>query len=161
MPPCVQTPCPESQRHLCFSIHEPSITHHRSLGRIIVSHNSEDNTCHRPCAKPRTSCVHKNISKSHLFQTDRDIFRTEAISAAPQKQQDTLYPPPDDILERPANYIYSNKKIPADLPDDLLEPKALTDHLTELHPTETVCTNCLAQCLFTAQTQQEKPRSSP
>ncbi|KAK0152218.1 HMG domain-containing protein 3 [Merluccius polli] len=142
VPLCVQVSLQESQKHFCFSIHEPSVNHYSRLRRVMVSYNREDNTWHCPCAKPRRSCVHKNLSKWHLFQTNRDIFKTEAASTPPEKHQGTGYPPSDDTLERLVKYLYSNKKIPADLPDYLMKPKALTDHLTELHPIETVCTNC-------------------
>ncbi|KAM4536415.1 uncharacterized protein PAE49_021033 [Odontesthes bonariensis] len=142
VPLCVQVSLQESQNHFFFSIHEPSINHYCRLGRVMVSYSRAANTWRCPCAKPSMSCAHKNLSKWHLFQTNRDVFRAEAARTAPEKHQNTGYPPPDDTLGRLVKYLHSNKKIPAELPDDLMKPKALSDHLTELHPTETVCTNC-------------------
>lgn len=39
-------------------------------------------------------------------------------------------------------YIYRHKNLPANLPDDIVKPKALTDYVTELQPAETVCAHC-------------------
>ncbi len=54
VPLCVQVSLQESQKHFCFSIHEPSVNHYSSLGRVMVSYNTEDNTWHCPCAKARS-----------------------------------------------------------------------------------------------------------
>lgn len=84
VPLCVQVCIQESQKHFCFSIHEPSVNHYSRLGRVMVFYDTEDNTWHCPCARPRKSCVHKNVSKWHLFHANQDIFQTDAASTTPQ-----------------------------------------------------------------------------
>lgn len=143
VPLCVEVSFEESSKHFCFSVHEPTLHYHSRLGRIFVTYNSSANTWHCPCAKPRMSCVHKNISTWHLFQTNRDVFRTEETSTrTPKKHQDTVYPPSAEVFKRLVEYIYRHKNLPADLPDDVVKPKALTDYVTELQPAETVCALC-------------------
>lgn len=141
---CVEVSFEESSKHFCFSVHEPTLHYYSCLGRVFVTYNSSANTWHCPCTKPRMSCVHKNISKWHLFQTNRYVFRTEETSTStPQKHRDTTtrYPPSAEF-KRLIQYIYGHKRLPANLPNDLLRPKALSDYVTELHPVETVCALC-------------------
>lgn len=108
----------------------------------MVTYNSPANTWHCPCAKPRISCVQKNISKWHLFQTKPDVFRTKIASTSPSQQhQDSVYPPSAEDVKQLVQYIYRHKKLPANLPIDLVKP-SLTNYITELHPTETICTIC-------------------
>ena len=143
VPLCVEVSFEESSKHFCFSVHEPTLHYYSRLGRIFVTYNSSANTWHCPCAKPRMSCVHKNISKWHLFQTNPDVFRTEETSTStPKKHPDTVYPPSAEVFKRLVEYIYGHKKLPANLPDDVIKPKALTDYVTELQPAETVCALC-------------------
>ena len=144
VPLCVEVSFVESSKHFCFSVHEPTLHYYSLLGRIFVTYNSSANTWHCPCAKPRMSCVHKNISKRHLFQTNRDVFKTEETSTStPQKHQDTVYlPSAEDVFKGLVKYICRHKKLPANLPDDAVKPRALTDYITELHPAETVCALC-------------------
>ncbi|XP_041664383.1 uncharacterized protein LOC121523528 isoform X2 [Cheilinus undulatus] len=143
VPLCVPISFQENQKRFYFSIHEPTVNHYSRLGRVMVTYTLEDNTWHCPCAKPRISCVHKNISKWHLFQTKQDMFEMETASAgAPQEHQGPAYPPMDEDLRRLVQYIYKHKKLPAKLPDDLVKPKALINYLTELQPTETFCAIC-------------------
>lgn len=142
VPLCVQVSFQKNPKQFCFSVHEPTLHHYSRLGRVMVTYNSTANTWHCPCAKPRILCVHKNISKWHLFQTNPDIFRTETAPSTPQQQKDSVYPPSAEILKQLVQYIYRYKKLPANLPDDLVKPKALTNYITELHPSETICTIC-------------------
>ncbi|KAJ8342271.1 hypothetical protein SKAU_G00321990 [Synaphobranchus kaupii] len=131
-----------SSNQNCLSIHEPSIKHFSRLGRVVVTYNKIENTWHCPCAKPRISCVHKNIGKWHLFQTNGDLFRT--INSPTDPSQESQYPTSSD-LERIVHYIYTRKKVPANLPDDVISPKALTEYPTQLFPAETKCTLCPGQ----------------
>lgn len=139
IPFCVEVPFTEPPKQFCFSIYEPTLHQYSRLGRIMVTYNSTANTWHCPCAKPRMSCVHKNIGKWHLFQNNRDVFRTET---ATQQHPNAIYPPLAEDLKRLVHYIHSHKKLPANLPDDLIKPRAMTDYITELHPEETTCTVC-------------------
>lgn len=123
-------------------VYVPTLHHYSHLGRVMVTYNSPANTWHCPCAKPRISCVQKNISKWHLFQTKPDVFRTKIASTSPSQQhQDSVYPPSAEDVKQLVQYIYRHKKLPANLPTDLVKP-SLTNYITELHPTETICTIC-------------------
>lgn len=55
VPLCVVVSFQESPKPFCFSIYD----------------------WHCPCAKPRTSCVHKDISRWHFFQTNMRKFCEE------------------------------------------------------------------------------------
>ncbi|XP_057677447.1 uncharacterized protein LOC130906813 [Corythoichthys intestinalis] len=143
IPLCAQVDFKLTTKHLCFSIYEPVLSHYTRLGRLIVTYNASENTWHCPCAKPRRSCLHKNISKWHLFQTNRDLFITQPPSPTTLHQKhDSTYPPLNENLRQLSNYIYTHKKLPDDLPGELLQPKATTDYMAELHPAETICTVC-------------------
>lgn len=143
VPLCVEVSFDESAKHFCFSVHEATLHYYSCLGRVFVTYNSSANTWHCLCAKPRMSCVHKNIGKWHLFQKNQDVFRTEETSTStPQKHQDTVYPPSAELFKRLVQCIHAHKRLPANLPDDLVRPKPVTDYVTELHPVETVCALC-------------------
>ena len=140
VPLCVEVSFEKDPKKSCFSVHEPTLHHYSRLGRVMVTYNSPANIWHCPRAKPRLSCVHKNISKWHLFQTNPDVFRTEIAQITPQQQQGTVYPPAAENLKQLVHYIYRHKKLPASLPGDLVKPRA--SYSTEFHPTETTCTIC-------------------
>lgn len=99
VPLCVEVAFQKNPTQFCFSIHEPALHHYSRLGRVMVTYNSTAHTWHCPCAKPRISCVHKNIGKWHLFQKNPDIFRTETAASTPLLQQHSVYPPSAEILE--------------------------------------------------------------
>lgn len=142
VPLCVEVAFQNDPTQFCLSIHEPALHHYSRLGRVMVTYNSIAHTWHCPCAKPRISCVHKNIGKWHLFQKTPEIFSTETTASTPQQQQPSLYPPSAEILEQLVQYIYKHKQLPATLPDDIIKPKPPASYITELHPSETTCTIC-------------------
>ena len=108
------------------------------------------NTWHCPCSKPRMSCIHKYVAKWHLFETQRHLFRkvwsTERTSETTEQEplpenRGITYPPEDDRLKKMVSYIYSSKKYPSVLPDDVLSVRN-EDCPMQLIPLETVCSAC-------------------
>ncbi|XP_066514104.1 HMG domain-containing protein 3-like [Hoplias malabaricus] len=92
------------------------------------------------------SCPHKHIAKWHIFQTNRELFKTQASPLADtadfsQLQNTAGYPPTND-LKRMAKYIYDKKKIPVDL-SDVTKFKAISEYPSHLSPSESTCTHCL------------------
>lgn len=59
------------QFSFCPSVFEHTKKRFSRLGRIVATSNVNNNTWYYPCTKPCMSCPHKNISKWHLFQTNR------------------------------------------------------------------------------------------
>ncbi|XP_074530337.1 uncharacterized protein LOC141793487 [Halichoeres trimaculatus] len=143
VPLCVQVNLQETQGRFCFSVHEPKLNHYNRLGRLMVTYNQTENTWRCLCVKPRVPCVHKNISQWHLFQLDPSIFKTEAASpSTPEEPPGSAYPPSEQQVKQLVQYLYSHKRLPETIPEDLTKPRAVTDFLTELHPKETTCAVC-------------------
>lgn len=88
---------PSSKR--CISVYEPHASYYAQLGRIMVTYDVKQNSWHCPCARSRRSCLHKYIAKWHLFQTERQLFRTvqSTDQASPSNEHvddaGLLYPP--------------------------------------------------------------------
>ncbi|XP_039602669.1 uncharacterized protein LOC120524899 [Polypterus senegalus] len=137
-----------SNKQITLSIHEPTIHFYSRLGRVMVCYNLTDGTWHCPCAKACTSCTHKNIGKWHLFQINRDLFKTgPSKSADAQTIQGGIYVPNID-LQRSVQYVFDEKKIPAFLPDEISKPKSLLEYPTQLCPVETTCAFCSEQTVL-------------
>ncbi len=68
---------PSTKKYI--SVYEPKVSYYSRLGRIIASYDITRNTWHCPCAKPRRSCLHKNIARWHLFQLHRQLFVSSPI----------------------------------------------------------------------------------
>nr|XP_023685188.1 uncharacterized protein LOC111853001 [Paramormyrops kingsleyae]XP_023685189.1 uncharacterized protein LOC111853001 [Paramormyrops kingsleyae]XP_023685190.1 uncharacterized protein LOC111853001 [Paramormyrops kingsleyae]XP_023685191.1 uncharacterized protein LOC111853001 [Paramormyrops kingsleyae] len=142
-----------SHKQITLSIHEPMIHHYSRLGRVMVSYNSSDGTWHCPCAKARTSCIHKNIGKWHLFQMKRDLFRTGPSEPADaETMQKAITHVPNIDLQRSVQYLFDEKKLPAFLPDKVNQPKSLLEYSTQLYSMKTTCTFCFEQTVL------EKPQ---
>ncbi|KAG7479584.1 hypothetical protein JOB18_029428 [Solea senegalensis] len=71
---CVLVEHDGSQDQICLSVHEPTISHFCSLGRVVVTYDNKKHTWHCPCVKVNTSCPHKDIAKWHLLQTQKKLF---------------------------------------------------------------------------------------
>ncbi|XP_059409379.1 uncharacterized protein LOC132143274 [Carassius carassius] len=63
---------PSTKKYI--SVYESKVSYYSRLGRVVASYDSTRNTWHCPCAKPRGSCLHKNIARWHLFQLHRQLF---------------------------------------------------------------------------------------
>ncbi|ROL55348.1 Structural maintenance of chromosomes protein 5 [Anabarilius grahami] len=138
-----------------ISVFEPNVFYYSRLGRVIVVYNTKLNTWHCPCSKVRRSCTHKHIAKWHLFQTDRELFRTvfsreESPHQKAHKHSEEsditedhpLYPPHDLGLKQMVQYILQHKRIPAVLPDNIRVPSPGKEYPKYLCPEETICQRC-------------------
>lgn len=138
-----------------ISVFEPKVSYYSRLGRVIVVYNKKLNSWHCPCAKERRSCLHKYIAKWHLFQTDRELFRTVfSTEELPHQKEQThleksnvtddhpLYPPQDSGLKQMVEYILQKKKIPAVLPDNIRVTSPGKEYPKYLFPDEAICQRC-------------------
>lgn len=73
---------PSTKKYI--SVYEPKVSYYSRLGRVIASYDSTRNTWHCPCAKPRRSCLHKNIARWHLFQLHRQLFVSSFVDRPEQ-----------------------------------------------------------------------------
>jgi len=143
---------PSSKRYI--SVYEPKTSYYSRLGRVIVVFDSKKITWSCPCNKTKQTCVHKSIAKWHLFQTQKSLFRkvrtterTDPVLSCQQHQaedvQDQQYPPNDATLKKMVFYLLKEKRLPADLPKELingLQPKC--EFPRSLIPQETFCSQC-------------------
>ncbi|XP_039457289.1 uncharacterized protein LOC120434006 isoform X1 [Oreochromis aureus] len=142
-PLCVRVDFGGSSTQICLSVFEPGIHSFCRLGRIFVTYNALRNTWHCACAKPRISCPHKNIAKWHLFQTQRDIFKSTvplSSSTPSQTTQESSSFEDNAAVERSIRYIFKEKKIPGSLPENVISQKM--DHQKQFFPCETLCQVC-------------------
>ncbi|XP_050973526.1 uncharacterized protein LOC127169897 [Labeo rohita] len=154
IPLSIQTSIGSPETKKFISVFEPSVSFYSQLGRVMVVYDAKLNTWHCPCAKLRRSCVHKYVAKWHLFQTQRDLFRTvfsreESPHKEPYEQSEKdyrednpVYPPKDQGLNNMICYILQQKKIPVDLPDEVRAPSQDKDYPRILCPDECVCQIC-------------------
>ncbi|XP_076831139.1 uncharacterized protein LOC143476705 [Brachyhypopomus gauderio] len=146
---------PSTKKYI--SVFEPKLSYYTRLGRVIAAYDSRQNTWHCPCVKARRSCIHKNISKWHLFQTDRKMFESSesteehtngeclphTVEDAAPRDSGFEYPPNDEGLKRMVSYLLKNKTIPPLLPQKLTTgSKTVEDFPKHLIPKETTCPEC-------------------
>ena len=148
---------PPAKYHI--SVYEPKVSYYSRLQRTIVAYDSKKNSWHCPCAKPKQACKHKAIGKWHLFQTKRHLFRrlksTDSEGTLPpqltseqdgSQREEGNYPPRDKGVERMLKYIAANKKLPAEIPQALIQQSrdahVLNGYPRHLIPKETRCTEC-------------------
>uniref|UniRef100_A0A673HLD4 Uncharacterized protein n=1 Tax=Sinocyclocheilus rhinocerous TaxID=307959 RepID=A0A673HLD4_9TELE len=139
VPLCVPVDFGGSPSQICLSIHEPNIHRFCQLGRIMVTYNTQRNTWHCPCTKPRTSCPQIHISKWHLFQTQRDLFKSE-VPTTPSSEGCSLLDTTG--MKRSVQYIFKEKKIPEALPKEVTTPRMKMEYPKQFFPLETTCQLC-------------------
>ncbi|XP_067223967.1 uncharacterized protein [Chanodichthys erythropterus] len=139
VPLCVPVDFGGSPSQLCLSIHEPDIHSFSRLGRIMVTYNTQRNTWHCHCTKPRTSCPHIHISKWHLFQTQRHLFKSE-VPTTPSSEG--CSPLDTTGVKRSVQYIFKEKKIPEALPKEVITPRMKMEYPKQFFPLETMCQLC-------------------
>ncbi|XP_073727233.1 uncharacterized protein [Misgurnus anguillicaudatus] len=148
---CLVTVFGPSQKKY-ISVFEPTISYYSRLGRVMVMYDAKTISWHCPCAKPRQSCIHKNVAKWHLFEVDRASFRkTRSIEEDSISQQfpsnvesleedkGAQYPPEGQNLSRMVRYIFDKKKLPAVIPSNVLKSCNFPLSFT---PSEAFCTEC-------------------
>ncbi|KAG1958031.1 hypothetical protein F2P79_006441 [Pimephales promelas] len=141
---------PSTKKYI--SVYENKVSYYSRLGRVIASYDSTRNTWHCPCAKPRRSCLHKNIARWHLFQVQRQLFTSSPIARPAQGlvqehafQESTRleYPPSGEGLKQMVYYLMKNKTLPAELPQKYITGSmTIKDIPKHLVPKETVCSEC-------------------
>ncbi|XP_073671205.1 uncharacterized protein [Paramisgurnus dabryanus] len=135
---------PSSKKYI--SIYESKVSYYSRLGRVIASYDSTRNTWHCPCAKPRRSCLHKNIAKWHLFQVHRELFTSpidQPTQGLAQEHAFQEYPPSGEGLKKMVYYLMKNKTLPAELPQKYVTGSiSISDIPRHLVPKETVCAEC-------------------
>ena len=148
---------PAEKYHI--SVYEPKVSYYSRLGRIVVGYDSKKNSWHCPCSKARQSCLHKAISKWHLFHTKRHLFKRlkstdleGTISPQHTTDQDASqanegnYPPTEKGVQRMLKYLTANKNLPAELPQAVIQ-QSRDAHILDgfpkhLIPKETRCKEC-------------------
>ncbi len=133
-------------------VYEPEVSCYSWLGGVIASYDSARNTWHCPCAKPRRSCLHKNIARWHLFQLHRQLFVSSPFDRPAQGLAQELacqestrfeYPPSGEGLKQMVYYLMKNKTLPAELPQKYITGSmTINDIPKHLVPKETVCSEC-------------------
>lgn len=142
-----------SSRRKFVSVYEPDLSYSNRLGRIMVMFDTVKNTWHCHCAKAKQACIHKSIAKWHLFQTRKQLFTSDENEDAEESGvseenaemvtfTESRYPPQNEDLERMVKYIYSNKKLPADLPAQFYGLSSETELPKQLIPKEHLCPEC-------------------
>ncbi|XP_062382763.1 uncharacterized protein LOC134070421 [Sardina pilchardus] len=135
-------------RHVFVSVHEPKTNDFSCLGRVMVSYDVDRNVWRCPCTKPHFLCLHKNIARWHVFQTDRDLIRNPGFSSSREASGRGNAGSADGNragsahgdVKRSVEYIYEHKRIPAELPEDLTS--TVFEFPAHLFPTETTCDLC-------------------
>lgn len=114
-----------------------------------MSFNIDRNMWHCPCTKPHISCFHKSIAKWHIFQTHRDLIEPSESSSCSKDASRTgkgkstnrnSAKSAQGDIKRSVDYIYTQKKIPAELPEDLTN--TVCEFPAHLFPVETTCEVC-------------------
>ncbi|XP_058614543.1 uncharacterized protein LOC131529049 [Onychostoma macrolepis] len=147
---------PSTKKYI--SVYEPKVSYYSRLGRVIASYDSARNTWHCPCAKPRRSCLHKNIARWHLFQLHRQLFVSSpsdipaqglAQEHACQESTRLEYPPSGEGLKQMVYYLMKNKTLPAELPQKYITGSmTINDIPKHLVPKETVCSECMGNVVL-------------
>ncbi|XP_076153975.1 uncharacterized protein LOC143137605 [Alosa pseudoharengus] len=133
-------------RRVFVSVHESKTNEFSCLGRVMVSYNVDRNEWLCPCTKPHISCVHKNIAKWHVFQTNRDLIKGASLPSRNATGRGNVDSTNDTNsangdVKRSVEYIYEHKRIPAELPEDLTN--TVFEFPAHLFPVETTCDLCL------------------
>ncbi|XP_039602222.1 LOW QUALITY PROTEIN: uncharacterized protein LOC120524435 [Polypterus senegalus] len=147
----------EEKSQIYLSVFEPHISFRSRLGRMMVHYNKKLNTWHCASCKPVSSCIHKAISKWHLYQTrpehfkkvkttGNDVFGYVTIYSgsydSEQQSCDVCYAPRGHLLVRLVQYIQRNKTIPDVLPCEICATPKMSDFPMHLIPYETFCAQC-------------------
>ncbi|XP_074496307.1 uncharacterized protein LOC141770552 isoform X2 [Sebastes fasciatus] len=141
---------------LYLSVFEPKLSPHSKLGRLFVTYTVRSRLWHCSCCRGRISCLHKCIAKWYLFQTNKELFISDAKRDTPlsisefmedssaetptENSAGTVYPPREEGLKQMAKYIYNQKKLPSTFPENITQCEM---HFpTHLVPAQTVCQEC-------------------
>ncbi len=142
---------------LHVSVFEKKCSYYSRLGRVMVSYDVKKNSWHCPCSMPRKSCIHKAVSKWHLFYHHKELFKkVKSVEEVPPespegKSDDKSYPPSNAKIKEIIHYIMAHKKLPSELPKTILDvsrdAKSNQSFQRHLVPRELKCVKCTNQCL--------------
>ncbi|XP_078023052.1 uncharacterized protein LOC117260069 isoform X2 [Epinephelus lanceolatus] len=144
---------------LFLSVFEPEVSQYSKLGRMLfVTYSVKRGLWHCECSQGRISCLHKCIAKWYLLQTKKELLTSDANQDAPlslsefmedspaetssENSTGTLYPLKEDGLKQMAKYIYNQKKLPSEFPEDITQCESDIDFPKHLVPAQTVCQEC-------------------
>ncbi|XP_059186901.1 uncharacterized protein LOC131969739 isoform X2 [Centropristis striata] len=143
---------------LYLSVFEPKVSQYSMLGRLFVTYTLKRGLWHCRCSQGRMTCIHKSLAKWYLFQTNRELYSSNAKhdiglelsdvmedspgETSTEDLTETVYPLRDDGLKQTAKYIYNNKKLPSTLPEEIPQCESEIDFPKHLVPVQTVCQEC-------------------
>uniref|UniRef100_A0A8C4DY82 C2H2-type domain-containing protein n=1 Tax=Dicentrarchus labrax TaxID=13489 RepID=A0A8C4DY82_DICLA len=149
---------------LYFSVFEPEASQCCKLGRLFVTYNVKGRLWHCDCSPGTITCLHKCTAQWYLFQTNKELFTSNAkrdaalnidelmedspAEASTEKSPGIVYPRGEEGLNgQIAKYIYNNKRLPSTFPENITQFE--THFSKHLVPAETVCQQCPGQVSLT------------
>nr|XP_046245767.1 uncharacterized protein LOC124059629 isoform X2 [Scatophagus argus]XP_046245768.1 uncharacterized protein LOC124059629 isoform X2 [Scatophagus argus]XP_046245769.1 uncharacterized protein LOC124059629 isoform X2 [Scatophagus argus] len=150
---------------LYLSVFEPKGSLYSKSGRLFVTYNMKGRLWHCDCIRGRISCLHKSIAKWYLFQSNKELFSSDAKGDVPlriaelmedspaetstEKSAGTVIPLGEEGLKQMAKYIYNQKKLPSTIPESVTQAESEIHLSKHLAPAETACQDCPGQVSLT------------
>ncbi|XP_067451432.1 uncharacterized protein [Thunnus thynnus] len=135
-----------------LSVFEPKVSQYSKLGRVFVTYNIKRRLWHCDCSRGRIACLHKCAAKWYLFQTNKDLFSSDAkqdkslsiseFTEDSPTENSTGIVSGEEGLKQTAKYIYNQKKLPSVFPEKIIQFNPETHFSKRLFPAETVCQDC-------------------
>ncbi|XP_078102004.1 uncharacterized protein LOC144515229 isoform X2 [Sander vitreus] len=138
---------------LYLSVFEPKVSQYSKLGRLFVTYTVKRGLWHCSCSQGRIPCLHRCIAKWYLFQTNKELFTSDAKPNTPlsiseimedsaENPTGTVYPVGEEGRKQMAKYIYNRKKLPSTLPEYITQCESEIQFPKHLVPAQTVCQEC-------------------
>ncbi|XP_028429117.1 uncharacterized protein LOC114552482 isoform X2 [Perca flavescens] len=138
---------------LYLSVFESKVSQYSRLGRLFVTYTVKRGLWHCSCSQGRIPCLHRCIAKWYLFQTNKELFTSDAKHNIPlsiseimedsaENPTGTVYPIGEEGREQMAKYIYNRKKLPSTLPENITRCESEIQFPKHLVPAQTVCQEC-------------------
>ncbi|KAM7398953.1 hypothetical protein PAMP_018254 [Pampus punctatissimus] len=143
---------------LYLSVFESNVSPHSKLGRIFVTYNVKRKLWHCDCSRGRINCLHKCVAKWYLFQTNKELFSSDAKQDTSLSISEFTEEWPaessgivsgEEALKQMAKYIYNQKKMPSVFPEEVTQLDPETHFSKRLIPVETVCHDCTGHVSLT------------
>lgn len=148
---------------LYLSVLETEMSQFSKLGRLFVTFNVNKRLWHCDCSQGRIPCLHKCVAKWFLFQTNKQLFSSQAKRDAAQGHSESMEDSPgetspeystgiasdDEGLHRMAKYIHEQIKLPFTLPGNVTQFDSEVQCSQYLVPAETVCQECAGRASLT------------
>lgn len=132
---------------LYLSVFESKVSQYSRLGRVFVTYYVNRKLWHCDCSRGRIACLHKCVAKWYLFQTNKELFSSDAeldksISMEDSSTENSTGTVSGEELKQMAKYIYNHKKLPSEFSEKIIQFDPETHILKHLIPAETVCQEC-------------------